>query len=180
MEGGVAKRQKRAVSISKKVAFWPGILTLIGAALCGRVCLLDAILPFAAANMAAVAIVGLNIHFALIGALLGTLLLQQPLNIPAAAVCVLYYLLHLVWSRWRKKMERFDKILLLFLSEVALLPVFFSSGLQELLRGLIALCVAVISSLIIQNALKTMKTLSRRHVLSDGEQVCISAFLACF
>ena len=176
MEGGVAKRQKRAVSISKKVAFWPGILTLIGAALCGRVCLLDAILLFAAANMAAVAIAGLNIHFALIGALLGTLLLQQPLNIPAAAVCVLYYLLHLVWSRWRKKMERFDKILLLFLSEVALLPVFFSSGLQELLRGLIALCVAVISSLIIQNALKTMKTLSRRHVLSDGEQVCISAF----
>ena len=33
--------------------------------------------------------------------LIGCLLLQRPLNFPAAAVCVLYYLLNLFWTRWR-------------------------------------------------------------------------------
>ncbi|MDO4572934.1 MAG: SpoIIE family protein phosphatase, partial [Clostridia bacterium] len=117
-----------------------------------------------------------NIHCSLLGAVLGCMLLQRPLNFPAAAVCLAYYLLHLLWRRWRGRLERFDRLLLLFIAEVALLPVFYSGGLQRLLMGLIGLCVAVFSSLIIQNALKTLRALPRRHVLSDGEQVSISAF----
>lgn len=175
MEGGAQNQHRQGRGRLKRTVFLPCLLTLLGGVLCARVCLLGAVSPFAAAFLSAASIAGLNLHCALAGVLIGCLL-QRPMNIPAAAVCLLYYLLALLWSKWRSRLESLDRLLLLFIAEVALLPVFFSNGLQQLLRGLIALCAAVIGTMIIQNALKTLRALSRRHVLSDGEQICISAF----
>lgn len=164
----------------RRAAFPFELLTMATGALCARVCLRGMISPFAAAFVAAVSMTGLNANYALVGALLGCLLLQRPMNIAAAAVCLLYYLLNLLWGRWRSHVERFDRLALLFLAEVALLPVFFSGGLERLLHGLIALAAAVFGSLVMQGALRTIIHLSKRHVLSDGEQIGISAFLASF
>ncbi|MEG1524243.1 MAG: SpoIIE family protein phosphatase [Clostridia bacterium] len=152
------------------------LLTLIAAALSGRVCLYGDVVPFALAFLAAVGMSGMNVHYAFIGGIIGCALLPWPLQLPSVCACALYYALYLIWIKWKKDCGKFDKLVLLFLVQVALMPVFYRNGLETVLRGLISLGVSSISALIMQNALRTVRTVGKRHVLTDGEQLSLSAF----
>ena len=142
--------------------------------LAGRVVLLGGVTPFAPAFLAAAGMCG-SAHAALIGVLIGSLALQGAPDYAAAAVCALYYVLYLVWDRLRRDFGKFSKLILLFVSQAALMPVFYRGTLQRALQGLICIGISSLAALVMQNAIQTLRVLKRRQVLTDGEQLSISA-----
>ncbi len=172
-----AKKKKGSIAdYFKRPAFKTELVTLAAAVLMGRINVMNGIAPFGIAFLAACAMTGLNVHYALPGVLLGAALLQGTPHVQSVCTCALYYALLLAWRRWKKNCGRFDKLILLFLAQVTLLPVFFRNSLSAVLQGLISLGVSALAALIIQNAAKTLLQLETRHVLSDGEQLSISVF----
>ncbi len=152
------------------------LLTLFMGALVGRVCIMERVSPFALAYLAAVAMSGLSVHYAFGGVVLSLLFFQGAPKLPELAACALYYALHMAFLRVRRCRGKFNQIIFMFIAQTAMLPVFYGEDMRALMRGLIALGVELFSALVIQNALRTLHSLGKRHVLTDGEQVSISAF----
>lgn len=154
-----------------------GELVILGISiLLSRIAVVNTEAPFALAFLSAVAIVGLNYHYALIGILLGLLALRQPLVLPAISACGLFYVLFFLWTKIRRNADRLEKCFVLLFAQLVLIPVFYIGSIETLFTGAIGLCVSMLSSLVIQNALHAFQTVKNRHVLTDGEQVSISAF----
>ena len=145
------------------------------AALAGRIGMGTGAAPFAVAVICACGMAGIRVHAALIGALVGLCILRRPLPLFALSSCALLYALLLAFSKWKKGFDRFDRLILLFTAQILLMPVFYRSGLKTVLGGVIALGVSVLAALVLQNALRAIRSMQRRHVLTDGEQLSVAA-----
>lgn len=172
----VEEKQNRFLQYVKRRAFLGELLTFFVALLLGRICIAGDIAPFGLAFLAAASISGCNAHYALAGAVFGEILLQAEPQYPAVCACVLYYVMHLLWNCWSRKNAKLDQLFLLFLAQAALLPVFYAGDVPTLLRALINIGLCEFSALAMQSALRTLRMLGNRHVLSDAEQVSISLF----
>lgn len=172
----VEEKQNRFLQYVKRRAFLGELLTFFVALLLGRICIAGDIAPFGLAFLAAASISGCNAHYALAGAVFGEILLQTEPQYPAVCACVLYYVMHLLWNCWSRKNAKLDQLFLLFLAQAALLPVFYAGDVPTLLRALINIGLCEFSALAMQSALRTLRMLGNRHVLSDAEQVSISLF----
>lgn len=172
----VEERQNRFLQYVKRRAFLGELLTFFVALLLGRICIAGDIAPFGLAFLAAASISGCNAHYALAGAVFGEILLQAEPQYPAVCACVLYYVMHLLWNCWSRKNAKLDQLFLLFLAQAALLPIFYAGDVPTLLRALINIGLCEFSALAMQSALRTLRMLGNRHVLSDAEQVSISLF----
>ena len=176
MQAETTVRKNRIGAYFARSEFKIELLTLLMAALVSRVCIMERVSPFALAYLAAVGMSGYNMQYAIVGTIASLLFLQGAPQLPELTACALYYALFLIFSRVRMGSSRFSKLILLFVAQVAVLPVFYRSDMRELMRGIIALGVEVFSALVMQNALRTLRSLEQRHVLTDGEQVGSSAF----
>ena len=174
-----AKRNRFLQYIGRR-AFPGEMLTFFAALLLGRVCIAGDIAPFGLAFLAAATIAGCNPHYAFAGAVFGQVLLQQAPQYPAVCTCVLYYVMHLLWTCWSRREETLDRLFLLFLAQAAMLPVFHASDVASLLRALINVGLCEFAALVMQSALRTLRALGSRHVLSDAEQVSISLSFGFF
>lgn len=172
----VEEKQNRFLQYVKRRAFLGELLTFFVALLLGRICIAGDIAPFGLAFLAAASISGCNAHYALAGAVFGEILLQAEPQYPAVCACVLYYVMHLLWNCWSRKNAKLDQLFLLFLAQAALLPIFYAGDVPTLLRALINIGLCEFSALAMQSALRTLRMLGNRHVLSDAEQVSISLF----
>lgn len=172
----VEEKQNRFLQYVKRRAFLGELLTFFVALLLGRICIAGDIAPFGLAFLAAASISGCNAHYALAGAVFGEILLQAEPQYPAVCACVLYYVMHLLWNCWSRKNAKLDQLFLLFLAQAALLPIFYAGDVPTLLRALINTGLCEFSALAMQSALRTLRMLGNRHVLSDAEQVSISLF----
>lgn len=172
----VEEKQNRFLQYVKRRAFLGELLIFFVALLLGRICIAGDIAPFGLAFLAAAAISGCNAHYALAGAVFGEILLQAEPQYPAVCACVLYYVMHLLWNCWSRKSAKLDQLFLLFLAQAALLPIFYAGDVPTLLRALINIGLCEFSALAMQSALRTLRALGNRHVLSDAEQVSISLF----
>lgn len=172
----VEEKQNRFLQYVKRRAFLGELLTFFVALLLGRICIAGDIAPFGLAFLAAASISGCNAHYALAGAVFGEVLLQAEPQYPAVCACVLYYVMHLLWNCWSRKNAKLDQLFLLFLAQAALLPIFYAGDVPTLLRALINIGLCEFSALAMQSALRTLRMLGNRHVLSDAEQVSISLF----
>lgn len=170
----VEEKQNRFLQYVKRRAFLGELLIFFVALLLGRICIAGDIAPFGLAFLAAAAISGCNAHYALAGAVFGEILLQAEPQYPAVCACVLYYVMHLLWNCWSRKSAKLDQLFLLFLAQAALLPIFYAGDVPTLLRALINIGLCEFSALAMQSALRTLRALGNRHVLSDAEQVSIS------
>lgn len=170
----VEEKQNRFLQYVKRRAFLGELLTFFVALLLGRICIAGDIAPFGLAFLAAASISGCNAHYALAGAVFGEILLQAEPQYPAVCACVLYYVMHLLWNCWSRKNAKLDQLFLLFLAQAALLPIFYAGDVPTLLRALINIGLCEFSALAMQSALRTLRMLGNRHVLSDAEQVSIS------
>lgn len=172
----VEEKQNRFLQYVKRRAFLGELLTFFVALLLVRICIAGDIAPFGLAFLAAASISGCNAHYALAGAVFGEILLQAEPQYPAVCACVLYYVMHLLWNCWSRKNAKLDQLFLLFLAQAALLPIFYAGDVPTLLRALINIGLCEFSALAMQSALRTLRMLGNRHVLSDAEQVSISLF----
>ena len=172
----VEEKQNRFLQYVKRRAFLGELLTFFVALLLGRICIAGDIAPFGLAFLAAASISGCNAHYALAGAVFGEILLQAKPQYPAVCACVLYHVMHLLWNCWSRKNAKLDQLFLLFLAQAALLPIFYAGDVPTLLRALINIGLCEFSALAMQSALRTLRMLGNRHVLSDAEQVSISLF----
>lgn len=172
----VEEKQNRFLQYVKRRAFLGELLTFFVALLLGRICIAGDIAPFGLAFLAAASISGCNAHYALAGAVFGEILLQAEPQYPAVCACVLYYVMHLLWNCWSRKNAKLDQLFLLFLAQAALLPIFYAGDVPTLLRALINIGLCEFSALAMQSALRMLRMLGNRHVLSDAEQVSISLF----
>lgn len=172
----VEEKQNRFLQYVKRRALLGELLTFFVALLLGRICIAGDIAPFGLAFLAAASISGCNAHYALAGAVFGEILLQAEPQYPAVCACVLYYVMHLLWNCWSRKNAKLDQLFLLFLAQAALLPIFYAGDVPTLLRALINIGLCEFSALAMQSALRTLRMLGNRHVLSDAEQVSISLF----
>lgn len=172
----VEEKQNRFLQYVKRRAFLGELLTFFVALLLGRICIAGDIAPFGLAFLAAASISGCNAHYALAGAVFGEILLQAEPQYQAVCACVLYYVMHLLWNCWSRKNAKLDQLFLLFLAQAALLPIFYAGDVPTLLRALINIGLCEFSALAMQSALRTLRMLGNRHVLSDAEQVSISLF----
>jgi len=143
--------------------------------LLARVTLVQGLAPFGTAFLAAAAIAGMRIHFIFIASMLGALLIV-PIHMPAIVGNALFYTVHLIYHRCFPNAVRVDSLIILFVTQAILLPIFYIDSVSVLLHGLIGLCLCIFSSYMIQKALQVIRSLSVRHVLSDSEQVSISVF----
>lgn len=173
-------KQNRFLQYIGRRAFAGELLTFFGALLLGRVCIAGDIAPFGLAFLAAATISGCNAHYAFAGAVFGAILLQAEPQYPAVCACVLYYVMHLLWLCWSGKGETLDRLFLLFLAQAAMLPIFHASDVSSLLRALINIGLCEFAALVMQSALRTIRMLGNRHVLSDAEQVSISLSFGFF
>ncbi len=169
------RKRSRVGSYFRRPAFRVELLTLAVGVMMGRITMLNGIAPFGIAFLAACGMSGLNVHYAIVGTLAGAAFLQGSPHFHSLCVCALFYALLMIWSRWKRGAGRFDKLILLFLAQIALMPVFFRNGLEAVLQGLISMGVSALAALVVHNATKTLLQLDVRHVLSDGEQLSISA-----
>ena len=110
----------------------------------------------------------------------GEILLQAEPQYPAVCACVLYYVMHLLWNCWSRKNAKLDQLFLLFLAQAALLPIFYAGDVPTLLRALINIGLCEFSALAMQSALRTLRMLGNRHVLSDAEQIDIRIAFCCW
>ena len=150
------------------------LITVAMGALLGRVEIFGGAMPFSTAFLAACSMSGRSTHLAWLS-VTAALLLTRPMPLAPIAMCALLYALLLAFERWKKRFDRFDRLILLLLAQVALLPAFYRGSVVTMLRGVISLGVSVMASLLMQNALRAMHALKKRHVLTDGEQMSISA-----
>ncbi len=173
----IPKQQKTGfLPYIRRRAFRGELLTLFSAALMGRIVLAGNVMPFGVGYLAAVAMAGLNPHYAFAGAALSALLFSGPLRLSALCSLALFYAIWLVWKRFRAKCEAHEYLFLLFAAQTALLPIFYAESWQLVLQGLVSMGVSVLSALVLGNALVTVQNLENRQVLTDLEQISISAF----
>lgn len=168
------QKENRFLLYVQRRAFIGEVLVFLAALLLGRICIAGDIAPFGLAFLAAASIAGCSVHHAFAGAVFGAILLQATPQYPAVCACVLYYVMHMLWSCWSKKSAKLDQLFLLFLAQAALLPIFYAGDVPTLLRALINIGLCEFSALAMQSTLRTIRMLSNRHVLSDAEQVSFS------
>ncbi len=176
MEEGATPRGVRIIEYMRRRTFAFELLTFFAALLAGRICLKGTMSPFGLAFIAAAAMSGCNVHFAAVGAIVGSLFLSGQLRIEPASASALFYGLHLFWNKLRPRAESHERLFLMCISFLVLIPVFHADGVAGLQAGLMAGGICVFGALVMQNALRTLRQLSRRHVLTDAEQISISAF----
>lgn len=176
MEAAALIRQSKLVQYVTRKAFRQELLTCAIGMLSGRILITGSVSPFGVAYLAAVTMADLNVYYAFTGVIIGSLLLQATVQLQAAATCTLYFLAHLIWARFRKNAEVSERYYLLFVAQAVLLPIFYSEGWDALVSGLIVVGASMFGTLVMQNALRTIRHLRIRHVLSDVEQISISAF----
>lgn len=182
-----SKQTGRIHAYIRRSAFKTECFALVCGALIARGEIFGGLSPFSAAYLAACALSGLNIHYALAGCLMGSVALRISVSLEtgltflphaqSALVCLLLYGLVLVWRRRKVRCASFDYLLLLSVASVVTMPIFFRGSLPSILRGVISLCVSVLSFLVLQNALRALLHIGERRVLTEGEQLGASAFL---
>ena len=151
------------------------LLTMLAGALAGRIAIDGRICPFALAYVTAAAIAGLNVIYALLGVLLGSLLLSGRPHLEPACASLLFYGMHLVLSRVRPRAEPQERIFLMCTASALCLLIFHRDGAEGLKIGLMTGGICVLGTLLMQSALRTLQQIQKRHILTDGEQIAISA-----
>lgn len=155
-------------------AFIQDLITAAMGALTGRIAIFGGAMPFCTAFIAACAICGRSVHIATLAAA-AVMVWMRPIPLASLSMCALLYALLMLFARCKRRFDRFDRLLLLMSAQVALMPVFYRGSMVLLLRGVIALGISVIAALVMQNALRALHGARKRHVLTDGEQMSISA-----
>ncbi len=146
------------------------------ALLLGRVELFGMLLPFGTAFLAAMDIAGQNVYFPLAGALIGSLIAGEA-GYAAAAGCGLYMGLTLLYRLWKKRLRRVDKLLLLGLSQLILIPLFFAGTLTDVLKGLAGVALTLMLAAAFQNGLRALKSLHVKNRLQEEEQIALCLLL---
>jgi len=148
------------------------ICTFVLALLMGRIVLLDAIAPVGMAFYLACHMSGLYPWYPLMGAMAGALLCPVP-QWNAVVCCPLHFVLCILWRMWRQKLLRMEKLLLMGLSQILLLPVFFFSPPNGILYGLTTLSGTLFLAILFQSGMRSLLTHSIRPNLSGEQLLCI-------
>jgi len=169
------RRHNRMVAYCTRPVFKWELLTFLAGALSGRIAMDGRICPFGLAYVTAISIAGLNIHYALAGVLVGSLLLSGRLHLEPACASAAFYGLHLLFVRFRPRAEPQERIFLMCTVSALSIPIFYRSGTEGLKTGLMTAGICVLGTLIMQRALRTLRQMKKRHILAEGEQIAISA-----
>ncbi len=146
------------------------------ALLLGRVELLQALLPFGVAFLAAVDIAGQNAMFPFAGVVIGSLLAGQS-GCPALCASGLYIAATLLYKLWKHHVRRVDKLLFLGITQLVMVPLFYLNSLGDALRGLAGMALTLVFAAAFQNGLRALKSLQARNRLQEEEQIALCLLL---
>ena len=152
------------------------LFVFLSAVLAGNITVYPNVSPFTAGIVAASCMAHLPMWPALVGSLIGSLIGGIGAHLAGLCGAALVWIVYSAWNRFFRRFTQFEQLLLLFGTQLALLPVFCREGLREALGGLIGIGLSVLTALIVQNAMRSLRTLRKKHVFTDGEQLSISAY----
>ena len=168
---------QRVVPYLRRPAFIMEALSLVAALLLGRVQLLGGLSPLGIAFFVALDMAGIApVWYPMVGAALGCALCTPPYWAGVAA-CGGYLGVCACYRAWRGKIRSGDKLLLLGLTQLLLLPVFFSGSLDGWMQGLAGLGLSLLLCGLFSKALCTLRRVRVRRVLTDEEQLCLCLLL---
>lgn len=133
------------------------------------------IAPLGPAMAAAVSMTRINPLYAALGAAVGTLAAGR---YEALLALGLFFGLEFLWKRWRGQSQRKDKLLLLGVAQLLVLPFFYFSSLEACLYGVASFAGSVLLTPLLYRGLQVVLHLRLRRLLSSEEQLALIIALA--
>ncbi|MCE5235648.1 MAG: PP2C family protein-serine/threonine phosphatase [Clostridiaceae bacterium] len=133
--------------------------------------------PLGTACVAAVFLFGVNPYYALTGAVCGALLGG---NYASAAACALFCAACVLFRAWRGNLKNSEKLMLLVVTQLALLPVFYMRTLESAMIGLSSAALSVVAAAALKNARAAFEAAVKKRMLTNVEQaslVALGAFI---
>lgn len=179
MESGRILLKENLLPYLRRRSFYMEAVSVLLALLFGRIEIFDGLLPFGIALLAAMDMAGFNVYYPFAGALLSALFLL-PAGATALTACAVYMVLRSGYLVIRKKITRIDKLLLLTLSQLLLLPLFYLETIAGFLQGMAGLALTMLFCICFQNGLRALKRVSIKQKLQEEEQVAICLLFGAF
>ena len=123
--------------------------------------------PFCGAGAAGSWMAGYAPWPALLGGMLGSLFTRR---YAAAAICLVYGLLSLLWLIWRGSAQRPDKLLLLGAAHLILLPFFYFRSVDDCMLGLAQASLSLFSAPLIQKGIGALYAIYHKQTLTEESQ----------
>lgn len=153
-----------------------GCIIFVLSILLGRIQLFEYFTICGLAFCTACWITGLPYLFSLLGCMIGAFLcVPIQWNIICSALCLPF--LAWLWKKWNKKIRIIDKLLLLALSQIIVIPVFFMANIKSCALGIAGVAICELLSVVFFNALKIERVSKEEQVLNDAEQISLCALV---
>jgi len=119
---------------------------------------------------------GLPYFFSLLGCIIGAFL-YVPIQWNVVCSALVLPFLAWIWKKWNKSVRTVDKLLLLALSQILVMPIFFMSSMDSCAIGVAGIAICELLCVIFLNALKIERASREEHILNEVEQIslCILA-----
>ncbi len=144
--------------------------------LMGRIELFDGLMPVGVALIGALDMAGFHVGFPLAGVIAGALW-NLPQGMTAAVACGGYVVIRMLTRLVKKKISRVDKLVLLAIVEVLLLPLFYLESFASLLQGLAGMALTLLLCISFQTGLRAWKSIHIRQRLQEEEQLSLCIFV---
>lgn len=167
-------RQRLIPYLSRSEFRFELAIALVSAAL-GGFAVGGRVAPLGPAMAAAVAMTRINPLYAGLGAAIGALAAGR---YEALIAVGLFFGLEFLWKRWRRQVKRTDRLLLLGVSQLLVLPFFYFSSLEACLYGVGGFAGSVLLTPLLYKGLRVVLHLRLRRLLSSEEQLGLIIALA--
>ena len=144
------------------------------AMLFGSVAITESMAPFGPAVLAAAWMARLNPYYALLGTLAGALAAGR---YEAALCSAAYFGICMLWKLWRGDLKRADKLFLLAVAQLLMMPLFYMRSLAACLLGIGNLAVCVAMAAVFRQGMLVVWQLRLRRLLSNEEQISMIAIM---
>lgn len=162
--------------ISRRAVFLEPI-SLLAALLFARVDILGGLYPMGIALVASMDMAGLNIYFPLCGSIIGGLLCL-PFSLPSLTASFVYAAAGVIYRAIkRQRNTKMDKLLLLVVTQIAIIPLYYLAGIEEFIKGLAFMALVILLTVAFQNGLRVFKSAVIKRKLHEDEQFAICAIL---
>lgn len=148
------------------------LAVFIFAFLLGSIVISGDIAPLGVAAVAAAWMARINPYYAMTGAILSALINQR---YEAAVAIVIYVASCLVLKAWRKKLIAMDKLLMLCVAQLVVIPLFYMQSVERCMVGVANLAVCALAATVMRQGMAVARRYKLRRMLTNEEQLSIFA-----
>ncbi|MEL7608995.1 MAG: SpoIIE family protein phosphatase [Bacillota bacterium] len=170
----IGKAKNRVIPYVLRREFRYEVAIFFLAVLFGSAAITERMAPFGPAVLAAAWMARHNPYYALLGAIAGALAAGR---YEAALCAAVYFGVCMLWKLWRGEIKRADKLFLLAVAQLLMMPLFYMHSIAACLLGIGNLAACVVMAAVFRQGMMVVWQLRLRRLLSNEEQISMIAIM---